>query len=84
MDQKRSREDDTTECRKVQKVDKSERNKGNRELLSAADLDMNNVDTIWEKLDTTRNSKPALPSWEQLRERYKKLVQWDMHRKKKE
>ena len=84
MNQKRSREEDTTESRKAQKVDKSERNEGNRELLSAANLNMNNIDAIWEKLDAIRDSRPAPPSWEQLRERYENLVQWDMYRKKKE
>ena len=67
MDQKRNQEEDTTEqsC-KVQKVDKGERK---RELLSAADLDMNDMDAIMEKLD----SKPTPPSWEQLRQRYERL-----------
>ena len=68
MDQKRSREDDTPESRKVHKVDKSERNEGNREFLSVADLDMNNMDAIIEKLDSIRDSRLAPPSWDQLRE----------------
>ena len=78
MDQKRNQKEDTTEqSHKVQKVDKGERK---RELLSAADLDMNDRDAIMEKLD----SKPTPPSWEQLRERYEKLVQADVFRKEEE
>ena len=41
---------------------------------------MNDRDAIMEKLD----SKPTPPSWEQLRERYEKLVQVDVFRKEKE
>ena len=70
MDQKRNREEDTTEqSRKVQKIDI-------RELLSAADLDMNDMDAIMEKLD----SKPTSPSFEQLRQIYERL-QADLLRK---
>ena len=81
MDQKCNREEDMTkQSRKVQKVDKGKRNAGKRELLSAADLDMNNMNAIMEKLD----SMPTPPSWEQLRERYEKLVQADVFRDKKD
>ena len=72
MDKKRSQEQQECPGSKVQKLEEGVRNK-EEERESLSTLDMDKVDAM-----------PDPPSWEQIRERYNKLIQASIFRREEE